>query len=67
MSRPNGRSDVIDLTGTLVRETDKAILFDNGTAETWLAKSQIEYNPDDLYSIGDVTLPEWLAKEKGLI
>ena len=35
----------------------------------WLPKSQIEVDPEE-YEVGDtvtVTLPEWLATEKGLL
>lgn len=59
-----GRSDLIDIAVTLVHETDKAWLFDHGGPENvWVAKSQGEYDPSD----GTVALPEWLAKEKGMI
>lgn len=58
---------------------DKAIAVADGTTEEhegrerecwfWLPKSQIEVDPQD-YDVGDevtVTLPEWLAQDKGLI
>ena len=43
-------------------ETARAWLVYDGAKEHWLPKSQCELNPD-----GTVTMPEWLAKEKGLI
>lgn len=51
-----------DLTGVVRGETDIAIrLVVDGTA-AWLPKSQVEDNGD-----GTFTMPEWLAKDKGLI
>lgn len=40
----------------------KAWLVFDGTKEVWLPKSMVERNDD-----GTFTMPEWLAKEKGLI
>lgn len=56
------RSNLCDVAGRLVRETDKAWLIDDGAQEVWLPKSQVEKNPD-----GTFTMPEWLATEKGLL
>lgn len=58
-------------TYKLVRETEAAILVqDADEKEHWLPKSKIEYAPDDGVSISDdmiqVTMPVWLATEKGL-
>lgn len=63
------KSDLIDIDMQIFAETAKAVLMsDTGRKENavWLPKSQIEY---DQASIGmvQVTMPEWLAKEKGLI
>ena len=63
-----GRSDLIDLELELKHETDKAILVNDGAKDIWLAKSLVEYerapNSKKMYI---VTLPEWLALEKGLV
>lgn len=60
-----------DVTMTLHVETQAAILVsDDGDKEkaVWLPKSQVEYTePKGKGNITEVTLPEWLAKEKGLI
>lgn len=63
MSRTSGRSDLVDIEGE-VREpgTDLAIRFYDGQRTVWLPRSQIEIGDD-----GTVTMPEWLAMEKGLI
>lgn len=60
--------------GTLVRESGAAILFDDGEQQIWLPKSQIRID-DAPGNAGArtldraviVTIPDWLAKEKGLI
>jgi hypothetical protein len=56
--------DVEDLD--IKNRTDKAILVDDGKVSVWLPLSQVEVeeNRDGTYT---VTLPEWLAKDKGLI
>jgi hypothetical protein len=65
------KSDLIDIVGFQQAETDKAILFsetDEKKKGVWLPKSQIEIYRDkhEAYFV-TVTLPEWLAKDKGLI
>jgi hypothetical protein len=52
----------------------KAILFHDGDKDVWLPKSQIAIKrhckPDELIKLLEcvtVNMPEWLAKEKGLI
>lgn len=53
---------------------DKAILFHDGDKDIWLPKSQIAIKrhcnkdaPMKVLECVTVNLPEWLAKEKGLI
>lgn len=62
------RSNIIDLDLIIVRLTDKAALVkDTEDADAiWLPLSQIELdgNPG---SVGTVSLPDWLAQERGLI
>jgi hypothetical protein len=60
------KRELWDATFTLVAETEKAILVteDGGKTKSWLPKSQIEY--DKVGETGvEVTMPIWLAKEKG--
>ncbi len=63
------KSNVIDIDGAIEAQTDKAVLFHDGdkTQAVWLARSQIEINETGIGGIVTVTLPEWLATEKGLI
>lgn len=62
------RSNIIDVTVHLHHETGAAVLVSD-TADpkdaVWLPKSQIEIEADGGEHV--VTLPEWLAQEKGLI
>lgn len=62
MARGAGRSDLVDISGEIRAQTDKAIQFYDGSTTVWLPRSQIEINDDDT-----VTMPEWLAMDKGLI
>lgn len=57
---------LFDASFTLVAETDLAILVteDGGKTKHWLPKSQIEYEITG--ESVEVTLPVWLAREKGL-
>lgn len=63
----SGRSDLTDIVGELVHETDKAILLFDGAEKVWLPKAAIEIDRDRADGLVEVTLPERLAKEKGLI
>lgn len=57
-----GESNIVDIAGELRHETDKALLIFDGDKTVWLPKSQVEVNDD-----GTFAMPEWLAKDKGLI
>jgi hypothetical protein len=56
---------LIDIAVELRHETEKAYLVNTGEGEMWLPKSQVEYYKERTTEI--VTMPYWLAKEKGLI
>jgi hypothetical protein len=61
-------ADVIDIEVILVHETGGAVLVkaEEGADGVWLPKSQIEVD-GDIGAYGEVTLPTWLAEEKGLV
>ena len=64
------KSDLIDVACCQHAETDKAILVsETGERDdaVWLPKSQIEIENDSHKNFITVTLPEWLATDKGLI
>ena len=57
-----GDSEQVDIRfDSIVKETDKAMLIKIGDNEYWLPKSQITVDGDD------VSMPEWLAIDKGLV
>jgi hypothetical protein len=51
-----------DIAAEFRYETERAYLIFDGFKEVWLPKSIAVRNEDDTF-----TMPEWLAKEKGLI
>lgn len=59
---------LVDIEVEVRRETEKAVLVHNGVSECWLPKSQVEIGERQPQSnIATVTLPEWLAIEKGMV
>jgi hypothetical protein len=64
------RTKLCDIQGYIHIETEKAILFsedDDIDKAAWLPKSQIEIEKTGRGAIVEVTMPEWLAKDKDLI
>lgn len=53
---------LIDIACQILNETEKAYRINDGAKIEWVPKSQVEDNKD-----GSITMPEWLAKEKGFI
>lgn len=63
------KSDIIDITVRLHHVTERAVLVsddDDREKAVWLPLSQIEIEKTDNRT-AVVTLPEWLAKERGLV
>ncbi|MBM3605117.1 MAG: hypothetical protein FJX25_10275 [Alphaproteobacteria bacterium] len=63
------RSNIIDIEGQIHARTDRAILFSTDGEEdgaAWLPLSQVEVEMKGR-NIAVVTLPEWLAVERGLV
>jgi hypothetical protein len=59
------KSDLVDIACIIRHETPRAWLVDCGGKEpVWIPKSQAEVDTDRGTII---TMPEWLATEKGLI
>jgi len=64
------KSDIIDIEGTVHHRTERAVLFSkngNRASAQWLPLAQIEVEHSRHAGIIIVTLPEWLAMEKGFI
>ena len=69
------KSNIVDITCMIVSEREKAVAITDGTTEEyngrerqkwfWLPRSEIEIESDgDAYII---SMPDWLAMEKGLV
>ena len=64
------KSDLIDGAVQLHRETESAWLVSNDgdrKSAVWIPKSQAQLEPDYSGKCHILTLPEWLATEKGLV
>lgn len=59
------KSNLVDITVILVHSTDKAWLVDDGSKKVWIPFSQGELEQKGPTWL--LTIPEWLANEKGLI
>jgi hypothetical protein len=61
-------SKFIEIDVEVIKETAKAFLVTDGDKEEWMPKSQIKttglLSPGGTYTI---KIPEWLAKEKGMV
>lgn len=55
-------SPQVEIAGDIRASTDKAIHFYDGTRTVWLPRSQVTIVDDTT-----ISLPEWLAKNNGLI
>jgi len=60
--RVNDARSPVEISGEVIGETKAAWKFYDGSDICWLPKSQCEWNGTDT-----MEMPEWLAKEKGLI
>lgn len=61
------KSDLVDITVMLKHETAKAWLVDDGSEKAvWIPKSNAELEPNRDGRTFTLTLPSWLAIEKGL-
>jgi hypothetical protein len=64
------KSDLIDITVSKHAETAGAVLVSDagrGDEAKWLPKSQIEIEPAPQKGLFIVTMPEWLAIDKGFV
>lgn len=61
------KSNLTDITVERRHETASAILVHDGDVQVWLPKGQIEIEETGDGKTVIVTLPQWLAEEKGLV
>lgn len=57
------KSNLTDISGEIMGETEKAYRFFDGTRTVWLPKSQCEWDEEGKVMV----MEEWLAKAKELI
>ena len=58
----------VELEVELLAETPAALKISDGTMEVWVPKSQLESEVEQLDNgLIQIVIPEWLAREKGLI
>lgn len=62
MGTGSTESRLVDLAMKKRMETEKAFQLWDGDNLVWVPKSLVQDNQD-----GTFTMPEWMAKEKGLI
>jgi hypothetical protein len=61
-------TELTDVIVVLKYRTVKAVLVDHGdTVDVWLPLSQIEIEPNADGRTHTVTLPQWLAEDKGIV
>jgi len=55
-------------TGTIMRETEKAVLFDTGEKQVWIPFSQItEIHRKAHNGADEIEMSQWIAEQKELI
>jgi len=63
-------AEKVEVGVTMKRETDRAILINDGDHDIWLPKSQCEVEGGQYPEAGEtfnLMVADWLAKDKGLI
>lgn len=64
------KSDLVDIDVEKLHETQRAVLVTTGRPDdaVWLPLAQVEIVPhDSTPGLHTVTMPEWLALDRGLI
>jgi hypothetical protein len=64
-----GKRELVDIEVEIRAETDKAVQIFDGETTVWLPRSQIEIEKPRAghHAPTIITLPEWLAQERGLM
>jgi hypothetical protein len=67
---PKKGDEIVDVQVELLHETDKAYLVTiDGKTKVWVAKSvcELEHDADPKLHLWTLTLPAWMAEERGLV
>lgn len=57
------KRELVDIEGEVKGESEKAYRFYDGSKTEWVPKSQVEWDAQEKI----MTMPEWLAIEKGFV
>jgi len=62
-------AEKVEVAVTFKYINDRAVLVNDGDKDVWLPLSQVEYDFWDTEpgEAIEITVPEWIAKDKGLI
>ena len=62
-------SEMIEIDGEIEARTEKAVLFHTGdkTQAEWLPRSQIKVEDSGFPGIFRVSMPEWMAVQRGFV
>lgn len=60
---PSTKSNLIEVSGEIKQETEKAYRFYDGERTVWLPKSQCQWDEEEK----TMTIPEWLVEKRKLI
>ena len=63
------KDELVEIDGEIEAKTEQAILFHTGNKSeaVWLPRSRIQVEKSGFEGIFTVTLPEWMAIDRGLI
>jgi len=61
------RDEDVEIDVTVINETEFAVLVNDGDIEAWVPKSEIKDYSEVPHKDTTITIPEWLAIEKGFI
>lgn len=71
MAYASGDDEVVEVDCHVIKETEKALLLNDGKIESWVPKSLVEdmsfHKETDIQKTCTVTMPEWLAIDKGFV
>ena len=65
-AKPYPEPEFLTISATILQETDDAILIECDGQEEWLPISQIDFAGERGDTDVEITLPDWLAEERGL-
>ena len=70
MTRKLENKEFVEIACQVRFKTDRAVLIHDGTREVWIPHSMIEDPEPEAMNVGEhitLLIPEWIAKEKGLL